>query len=350
MGKKIQLTIPTPCHENWEAMTPVDKGRFCAACQKQVMDFSNMNDRQVVEFFKKPSTGSVCGRFMPNQLQRDMEIPVKRIPWVKYFFQFAIPAFFVSTKARAQGEVKVNTVINKEVKKDSMIRGQVLTQSCAVKITGDTVIMEKPAEPGIAISGRITNENNEPISFASVVIKGTRIGVATDAAGFFKLQPPLGWEKITLVASSISFITKEYSLSRADHKGTLEIKMDQILLQQETMGVIVVTKKKKHKKENPMPLMKDPSAVATINTFKLFPNPVAAGGTLNIEWKQQEEGYYNLEILSLAGQIIKQQTIWIDKEARLLSIDMPAANPATYIIRLSNTKTGKAYSEKIMIQ
>lgn len=350
MGKKIQLTIPTPCHENWEAMTPVDKGRFCAACQKQVMDFSNMNDRQVVEFFKKPSTGSVCGRFMPNQLQRDMEIPVKRIPWVKYFFQFAIPAFFVSAKAKAQGEVRVNTVINKEVKKDSMIRGQVLTKSCAVKITGDTVIMEKPAEPGIIISGRITNENNEPVPHASVVIKGTRIGVATDAAGFFKLQPPSGWKTVTLVTSSVGFMAKEFPVTRSDYKESLDIKLGPVQIQVQFMGVIVVTKKKKHKKELPVPLMKDPSAVTQINTFKLFPNPVAAGGNLNIEWKQQDEGYYNLEILSLTGQVIKQQTIWIDKEARLLSIDIPAANPGTYIIRLSNTKTGKAYSEKIIIQ
>ena len=350
MGKKIQLTIPTPCHENWEAMTPVDKGRFCAACQKQVMDFSNMNDRQVVEFFKKPSTGSVCGRFIPNQLQRDMEIPGKRIPWVKYFFQFAIPAFFVSAKAKAQGEVRVNAVINKEVKKDSMIRGQVLTQSCAVKITGDTVIMEKPAEPGIVISGRITNENNEPVPHASVVIKGTRIGVAADAAGFFKLQPAPGWKTVTLVTSGVGFMTKELPVIRSDYKGLLEIKLGPVQIQEQFMGVIVVTKKKKHKKEADVPLLKDPAAVAIIKTFNLFPNPVAAGGNLNIEWKQQDEGYYNLEILSLTGQVIKQQTIWIDKEARLLSIDVPVTNPGSYIIRISNKKTGKASSEKIIIQ
>ena len=62
MSKPFQLTIPKPCHEDWNKMQPEEKGKFCGSCQKQVVDFSNMNDRQVAEFFKKPSDGSVCGR------------------------------------------------------------------------------------------------------------------------------------------------------------------------------------------------------------------------------------------------------------------------------------------------
>jgi len=83
MRKKLQLSIPTPCHEKWDNMTPVQQGKFCGSCQKSVVDFSNMSDRQVAEFFKKPSAGSVCGRFMQDQLDRSIEIPKKRIPWVK---------------------------------------------------------------------------------------------------------------------------------------------------------------------------------------------------------------------------------------------------------------------------
>ena len=54
MAKKLQLQVPTPCHENWENMTATGKGRFCASCQKQVIDFSNKSDREIVMFFKKP--------------------------------------------------------------------------------------------------------------------------------------------------------------------------------------------------------------------------------------------------------------------------------------------------------
>ena len=108
MSKKLQLQIPTPCHENWDHMSPVDKGRFCSSCQKQVVDFSNMSDREIAMFFKKPSTGSVCGRFMQDQLYRDIKIPKKRIPWVKYFFQIMLPGALFSMKATAQGKVRVD--------------------------------------------------------------------------------------------------------------------------------------------------------------------------------------------------------------------------------------------------
>ena len=60
MSKKIQLHIPTPCHENWDNMNPVDKGRFCMSCQKKVIDFTGMNDEQLIAYLKKPaaSTGA----------------------------------------------------------------------------------------------------------------------------------------------------------------------------------------------------------------------------------------------------------------------------------------------------
>src|SRR5258706_2725101 len=142
MSKQLQLSIPTPCHENWYNMATVEKGKFCGSCQKEVVDFSNMSDRQVAEFFKKPSTGSVCGRFMTDQLERDIEIPKKRIPWLKYFFQFAIPAFLLSMKATAQGKVKV-TETTKPAQKPTCtpIMGDVFTPVNKKQSLGDTTII-----------------------------------------------------------------------------------------------------------------------------------------------------------------------------------------------------------------
>jgi len=54
MPANILLHVPEPCHEDWDGMTPVEKGKFCGSCQKQVIDFSTMSDRERAHFFKKP--------------------------------------------------------------------------------------------------------------------------------------------------------------------------------------------------------------------------------------------------------------------------------------------------------
>ena len=35
--------IPNPCHEDWNKMTPEDKGRHCSVCDKVVIDFTKMD-------------------------------------------------------------------------------------------------------------------------------------------------------------------------------------------------------------------------------------------------------------------------------------------------------------------
>src|SRR5690349_2668277 len=116
MGKQIHLSIADPCHENWDNMTTAEQGRFCASCQKQVVDFTNMTDTQLADFFKTKSTGSTCGRFYDDQLNRNIQVPGKTIPWIKYFFQIALPAFLMSAKASAQAKTGIKnidtTVIN----------------------------------------------------------------------------------------------------------------------------------------------------------------------------------------------------------------------------------------------
>jgi len=68
--KKIKIDIPTPCHENWENMTPTEKGRFCANCQKEVIDFTRMSEREIARKFEDDN--QVCGRFNSCQLGKEL--------------------------------------------------------------------------------------------------------------------------------------------------------------------------------------------------------------------------------------------------------------------------------------
>lgn len=65
----MKISINEPCHENWDNMTPNDKGAFCLSCQKNVVDFSNKTLTQIKDFFrKKAGNETVCGRFDESQL------------------------------------------------------------------------------------------------------------------------------------------------------------------------------------------------------------------------------------------------------------------------------------------
>ena len=66
--KTFAISIPKPCHEDWNKMTPDAKGAFCASCQKSVYDFSDKTDEEIISVFEKEEEGKVCGRFTSAQL------------------------------------------------------------------------------------------------------------------------------------------------------------------------------------------------------------------------------------------------------------------------------------------
>ena len=405
MAKKIQLTIAEPCHENWDGMTPVEKGKFCGSCQKQVVDFSNMSDRQVAEFFKKPSTGSVCGRFMTDQLDRPIEIPRKRIPWVRYFFQITLPAFLMSMKVSAsktQGEIKIKTVTkdttrrpvydglklmgviarpftSKPVKVDTIVK-QIVEP--IPFIMGDIEMEVKPnpiqeiAPPCTRvlmgaveyidpinkkeIDGRIVDQDDQPIPFASVETGKPGEGIMADQNGFFKIKKSWLQNGKTLSFSSTGYETSQLKAGEEKYTaGELVVKLNpnnllkevvvsafEITCNRYSLGGVSYIKGEKisavEKKEIPI----------TVSDNKLFiyPNPLQNGTSLNISLKQNEDGYCHLQIETLAGTSVYQKEIWVNAESGLLNITIPVVAAGSYFLVLTNRKSGNKFTEKLIIQ
>ena len=409
MSKKLQLTIPTPCYENWEAMSPVEKGKFCGSCQKQVVDFSDMSDRQVAEFFKKPSTGSVCGRFMTDQLDRNIEIPRKRIPWVKYFFQFALPAFMVSIKLSAQktqGKIKVNTVATDTTRRPvfaeqnrtlgivaipnnfkpfmgdtivKQIKEPVNSIKGDIKISDDTAITESVCTREImgtivmpaqinknCIEGIVIDEKGEPVPFASISTDKPGKGVMADENGVFSINKSWLNKTAGFVVSSTGFERRRIKKGEEAYWGGklfVELKANVLLpevvvscrgaimgkvsmggVRRITKGELILTKKDTviSVQEIQLPIEE--------KRLVVYPNPVTSGATINLSFKKIEEGYYQLQIINQSGQMVQQKEIWIDAEARLFSIDVPTVAAGSYFLVLINKKTGKKFTEKIIVQ
>jgi hypothetical protein len=346
MPKYLQLGIPEPCHEDWNKMSADAQGRFCGSCQKTVTDFTNMSDAQLIAFFKSPKT-SVCGRFNQEQLERDILIPRKRIPWIKYFFQFTLPAFLLSLKSSAQiGKVAI------------IPPAQKLAVERPAKLLGDTITVKKSCLPvnqlegrvgGISysfedtrnISGRVTDINGNPLAGASVSIKGTNNVVTADGNGDFLLVNVR--KKATVMASYVGF----NSIEVFAYQGLLNIQLTPQLMGEVVVVAGGIRASKKSKKNEPDKVCAKPEVTPTLT---IYPNPVQRTTLLHLNWENIEAGNYRIEIFNAAGVLTKAQKFILEKGLKQKSLTINELSAGNYFLRLINEKTGKQISEKFIVQ
>ena len=107
MSKKVNIYIPEPCHENWEAMTPEEKGRFCGSCKKIVFDFTKATDKEIILHLNKEK--NTCGRFLNTQLNRNLIVQNKKSSYWSVIFTTAISFIGIGTQ-NAFAQIKQDTI------------------------------------------------------------------------------------------------------------------------------------------------------------------------------------------------------------------------------------------------
>ena len=79
MKPHFNIAIPKPCHEDWEQMTPKDKGRFCQNCSKVVIDFSQKSPSEIQDYLETYKHQKLCGRFYQSQLDSiNLKVPLEK--------------------------------------------------------------------------------------------------------------------------------------------------------------------------------------------------------------------------------------------------------------------------------
>jgi hypothetical protein len=211
MPKPIQISIPQPCHENWAAMTPSDKGRFCASCQKNVIDFTRASDREIAQTFKQQ--GNVCGKFRNDQLQRDLVVPKEKSSlWAAA--SAAVISFLTLGSHEALAQEPVST-------EQTPIQNEEMLGKIAVHET-------------MIITG-VVSDNTGPIPWAMVTNKRTKEQVQTDLDGKYSISANI---KDTLEYSFIGF--RPHSIQINDIQ-VLNVTLDQ---PETLVGDIVVVKQR----------------------------------------------------------------------------------------------------------
>lgn len=192
MSRKVNISIPKPCHENWEAMTPEDKGRFCSVCTKTVFDFTKASDKEIMDQLKKDAT--TCGRLHINQLNRNLVIS-KQKP--KYWAVFSVTVFGLLGLGNhvAYSQVKHDT-IQTEPKED--------------------LILGKVRIPQKRMINGVVSDGFGPIAGVKVVVKNSEKNTITDSNGNYSIEAEIGDEIVFSYFNKIEKIIISNNNSKYD--------------------------------------------------------------------------------------------------------------------------------------
>jgi len=213
MKHKIQISIPEPCHEGWQNMTPVEKGRFCASCQKTVLDFTHLSDNEIIKLVSKKD--NLCGRINVSQLNRNLiETKTKS----NYFGYFA-------TSVLAFLGLGAESVVAQEK--------PVVEQTDLKYLNKDLDSVKK-----ITVSGLVTDSFGYPMPGVVVKIQNKKRFIQTDKFGKFSID--VKRNKI-LVFSFIGSIEQRLKVNSNNLNVVLE--RDKSISYEISLGGIVMKKR-----------------------------------------------------------------------------------------------------------
>ena len=169
---ELTISIPKPCKQDWNAMTADKSGKFCASCQKTVIDFSRMSDAEIVHYLSN-FKGTPCGRFSVQQLNRPLVEPFIAKP--KNRWAWALSVLLLPTVAASQPPIPMEPT---EILDPSVSEQKKQSNSEEKANIKDGVI---------TLKGIVWDDHYELLRTASIVLKGTTKGVPTDQNGRFEL-------------------------------------------------------------------------------------------------------------------------------------------------------------------
>jgi len=295
---KYTIIIPEPCHEKWHLMNPMEKGRFCSSCKKEVLDFTYSSTYQLAKILD--NNENLCGRFRASQLNKPFNSN-KNQTMAKTSLVFGIRSFLALCTPLAAQE---------KSEKIEMV---------TIATTGKPLIIKDLRQPSTieTVKGTVVDSDNLPLPGANILLQETTIGTQTDFDGNFQLEIPKDAFKSNkkLSVTYIGFETKEICLNKLEPEIRLELKLP---MQEMVMGGLVVVRKwnifdrianlfrKKHKNE-----IEEPEAL-----------------TCNIDTEQEstlvEENIQEVNLLTMAHDEKK-----VEKKQASLAWPNPASNKIT---------------------
>lgn len=359
MPANILLQVPEPCHEDWKNMTAIEQGRFCQSCQKTVTDFSLMTDKEILLYLSSKGT-VVCGRFTNDQLNRNLAANhKKKFSWA-YIWNIVLATFLTTSAVHAQSKPAPIKKTSDSKNTKSPNEGELI----------GTINFIMPDQLALVEGVVIDSQTNLPIPFASVLVKGTKSGVAADANGKFKLNVLFHSKEIVLLVSSVGYQAQEFVVNNKPNAvsffldpmaSTLgefqaisfngEVIKTKIECTPTIVGMLVAKKEVDLAEKIERRITTLTPEVIKKKEVKLSPNPVTAGHSINLELSVKKPGAYVIEILDTEGRIVYRNQVTMQLIEQTISVPTHASwSKGIYWVRVSGNNSKKIFHAKLVVK
>ena len=207
---KFKLNIPEPCYEDWQQMSPTQKGKFCASCQKEVIDFTKLSATEITR--KTKNAKQLCGRFTSTQLEQEYVLSTQNS-----LSRLGIALGLGSIIAVAQPSFA-------QEEKTAKVKFDAENDLQYKRSTQNTI-----QNDSITISGTVIDEEGLPLPGVNVIQQNTAHGTQTDFDGNFSIKVLEEDFKndIFLQFSFLAFKTTNLPINIDNEYYNIELKMEE---------------------------------------------------------------------------------------------------------------------------
>ena len=220
---KYSIQIPEPCSEDWNQMTPLEKGRFCAVCEKQIFDFSTYTKEELIKEVQRK--GKLCGR-VPTQFIHTIEVEKTKPLGLKLngIVAAAINLLVLTTATAVQGQEKVK--VEQQVKESENI---------------PEIEEQQTKQTFRVIRGKVMDEEEQSIAGVAISVKKYDLVTGTNLKGEFELKVPEGYStKIEIEFQFIGMKTKTLKLKNWEKRVEVVMKEEDAMI-----GEVIIEENKK---------------------------------------------------------------------------------------------------------
>lgn len=197
------LNIQNPCDEKWNSMQPHDRGKFCMQCSKEVIDFTKLDNKEIIQIIEE-SNGRICGRMSISQLNNPLTIQEKKNRSKLYKALTAI--FLIGSTGSVLAAPLPSTTNNLNVSKNECNYKRINLKQFKTDTLKNT------------LKGQVLTEFEEPIPDAIINVKELLLSVKSDEEGNFSIVLPdnFSLDYITLNIEHEYFVSHSLRIFKTD--------------------------------------------------------------------------------------------------------------------------------------